>query len=64
MRAYRCFFLNHARRIEKAEIVESASDEGALLEAVALLDKQSTYAAIEVWDGARKVSPDGRRLLP
>lgn len=57
MRAYRCYFLDHAGGIEKAEIVESDSDEGALLAAVNLLDRQSACAAIEVWRGARKVFP-------
>lgn len=62
MRPYRCFLLNHAGRIEKAEIVESDSDKSAVLAATALLDKQYTYSSVEVWDGARKVSPAPDRV--
>jgi hypothetical protein len=57
MTAYRCFFLNRAGRIEKAEVVAAESDDDALLATLKLLERQSRYAAIEVWEGARKVFP-------
>jgi hypothetical protein len=60
MRTYRCFFLNRAWRIEKAEIVEAEDDEKALLAALQLVDVQWGFAAVEVWEGARKVFPHAR----
>ena len=60
MRSYRCFFLNSAGRIEKAEIVEAETDEDALAAALSLIDRQSHYGSIELWEGARKVFPQAR----
>jgi hypothetical protein len=57
VRGYRCFFLNRAGRIEKAEIVQAETDEGALAAALRLVERQSDYKSIEVWEGARKVFP-------
>jgi hypothetical protein len=60
VRGYRCFFLNRAGRIEKAEIVQAESDEDALAAALSLIERQSNYANVELWQGARKVFPQGR----
>ena len=60
MRGYRCFFLNRAGHIEKAEIVQAEADEAALAAALSLIERQSDYANVEVWEGARKVFPHGR----
>ena len=60
MRGYRCFFLNRAGRIEKAEIVRAEADEDALAAALRLIERQWDYASIEVWEGARKVFPQAR----
>jgi sugar phosphate isomerase/epimerase len=60
VRGYRCFFLNRAGRIEKAEIVEADTDADALAAAIILVEGQSDYASIELWEGSRKVFPQGR----
>ena len=60
MRGYRCFFLNIAGRIEKAEIVQAETDEDALAVALRLVEAQSHYESIEMWEGARKVFPQTR----
>ena len=57
MAGYRCFFLNRAGRIEKAEIIQAETDEGALSVALRLVEAQWHYESIEVWEGARKVFP-------
>jgi hypothetical protein len=60
VRGYRCFFLNKAGHIEKADIVEAETDEDALAAALSLIERQSDYASVEVWEGARKVFPHAR----
>ena len=60
MRGYRCFLLNRAGRIEAAEVVEAKTDDDALAAALRLIEQQSHYATVEVWEGARKVFPQSR----
>jgi hypothetical protein len=60
MRSYRCFFLDEAGHIKKAEIVESEREEDALLAAMKLVDPEAGISAIELWQSARKLFPRTR----
>jgi hypothetical protein len=57
MSSYRCFFLDKAGHIKKAQIVEGECEEDALLAAMKLVEPRAGISAIELWQGARKVFP-------
>lgn len=55
IRSYRIYLRDSANALSKAHDVDLASDEDARQVAVLLLDKQSAYPCVEVWDRARLV---------
>lgn len=57
MTSYRCCFLNRAGHRQDACIVESESDDAALVAALKLHEGRMDLRLIEVWDGERLVFP-------
>lgn len=57
MTSYRCCFLDRAGHRETVHIVESDSDDGALVAAMKLIEGRLSLRLIEVWDGGRQVFP-------
>jgi hypothetical protein len=52
MAKYRLFFIGHDDHIMKAEVVDCATDGGAVALARAAC---AEHPAVEVWEGARRV---------
>lgn len=52
---YRCFILDSASHISERLSIECDSDEAAIFQAAAILERREGMAAIEVWDGTRLV---------
>lgn len=52
---YRCFILDQESHISERLSIESDSDDHAITQAGAVLERRPDMAAIEVWDGARLV---------
>jgi hypothetical protein len=52
---YRCFVLDNESHICERLSIESDSDDYAITQAGAVLERRPDMAAIEVWDGARLV---------
>jgi len=55
IRAYRVYFRDGHDEIARSHDVDLASDEDARGLAVLMLDKQTAYPCVEVWDRARLV---------
>ena len=55
IRAYRFYFIDDGGSIAHAHDVDSSSDEEASDRAALMLRDQPRFAAIEVWDRARRV---------
>jgi hypothetical protein len=54
-RSYRLFFRDAGALLAKAYDVHLSSDDDASQLAVLMLDDQTAYPCVEVWDGARLV---------
>ena len=54
-RSYRLFFRDAGALLAKAHDIDLASDDEASQLAVLMLDEQTAYPCVEVWDGARLV---------
>jgi hypothetical protein len=54
-RSYRLFFRDASALLAKAYDVDLASDDDASQLAVLMLDEQTAYPCVEVWDRARLV---------
>jgi hypothetical protein len=52
---YRCFTLDGESQIRERLSIESDTDDFAIIQAGAVLERRPDMAAIEVWDGARLV---------
>ena len=55
IRSYRVYFRDTQNAIARARDVDLASDDDARQLAVLMLDEQTNYPCIEVWDRARLV---------
>ena len=55
MLTYRCFVLDSAAHISERLSIECDTDEDAIRDAAAVLERRPDMAMIEVWDGARLV---------
>ncbi len=55
MPTYRCFTLDGESQIRERLSIESDTDDFAIIQAGAVLERRPDMAAIEVWDGARLV---------
>jgi hypothetical protein len=52
---YRCFILDGASHISERLSIDCDSDDDAIVQAAAILDRRQGMTAIEVWDGARLI---------
>ncbi len=55
LRAYRAYLLDNKGKIARAHELEAGSDEEACELAILILNGQSSYPAVEIWDRARRI---------
>jgi hypothetical protein len=60
MEAYRCYFLNRSNAITWCELIECNGDNEAQQLALEILRARPQHTAVEVWDHAGRVFPQGQ----